>query len=126
MVGRKFTWYKPNGTVKSRIDRILVSREWLDIWPNSKPLALSRKVSDHGALVLKVSLMDWRPKPFRSLDVWQKDNRFLDFVRSKWQTYEVFGGGMVVLKEKLKKLKIDLKKWYREVFGNVNQEGESI
>jgi len=31
MVGRKFTWYKPNGTVKSRIDRVLVSKEWLDI-----------------------------------------------------------------------------------------------
>jgi len=27
LVGRKFTWYKPNGTVKSRIDRILVSLE---------------------------------------------------------------------------------------------------
>jgi len=27
MVGRKFTWYKPNGTVKSRIDRIIVSAE---------------------------------------------------------------------------------------------------
>ena len=27
---RKFTWYKPNGTIKSRIDRFLVSREWLE------------------------------------------------------------------------------------------------
>ena len=32
MVDRKFTWYKPNGSVKSRIDRVLVSWEWLDIW----------------------------------------------------------------------------------------------
>ena len=55
MAGRKFTWYKPNGTVKSRIDRILVSREWLDVWPNSKQLVLIRKVSNHCALVLKVS-----------------------------------------------------------------------
>jgi len=31
MVGRKFTWYKPNGSFKSRIDRVLVSREWLDV-----------------------------------------------------------------------------------------------
>ena len=46
--------------------------------------------------------MDWGPKPFRSLDVWQRDSGFLDFVCSKWQSYEVFGGGMVVLKEKLK------------------------
>ncbi len=27
LVGRKFTWYKPNGLVKSRIDRVLVSKE---------------------------------------------------------------------------------------------------
>jgi len=36
MVGRKFTWYKPNGYVKSRIDKVLVSRKWLEKWPNSK------------------------------------------------------------------------------------------
>ena len=27
LVGRKFTWYKPNGMVKSRIDSVLVSKE---------------------------------------------------------------------------------------------------
>ena len=32
MVDRKFTWYKPNGSIKSRIDRVLVFRDWLDIW----------------------------------------------------------------------------------------------
>jgi len=36
MVGRKFTWYKPNGMVKSRIDRVLVSKKWMEVWPNSK------------------------------------------------------------------------------------------
>ena len=58
MVGRKFTWYKPNGSVKNRIDRILVCREWLDVWPNSKQCILSRPVSDNCALVLKVSSVD--------------------------------------------------------------------
>ncbi|XP_068477274.1 uncharacterized protein [Phaseolus vulgaris] len=83
MVGRKFTWYKPNGSVKSRIDRVLVSREWLDVWPECKQFILSRTVSDHCALVFKDSKVDWGPKPFRSLDVWQEDSRFKDFVRSK-------------------------------------------
>jgi len=36
LVGRKFTWFKPNGLVKSRIDRVLVSKEWLEFWPNSQ------------------------------------------------------------------------------------------
>jgi len=38
----------------------------------------------------------------------------------------VFGEGMFVLKENLKKLKLDLKKWNREVFGNVNQEKDLL
>ena len=126
MVGRKFTWYKPNGSVKSRIDRVLVSREWLDVWSDCKQFVLSRIVSDHCALVFKVSKVDWGPKPFRSLDAWQSDGRFKDFVRSKWHSYEVQGGGMFVFKEKLKKLKADLKIWNREVFGYVNLEGNKL
>nr|KYP39937.1 hypothetical protein KK1_038745 [Cajanus cajan] len=28
LIGRGFTWYKPNGTTKSSIDRFMVSRDW--------------------------------------------------------------------------------------------------
>ena len=28
--GRKYTWYRPNGTAKSRLDRIQVSADWFD------------------------------------------------------------------------------------------------
>jgi len=76
MIGIKFTWYTANETIKSRIDRILVSREWVEVWPNSKQFVLTRSVFDHCALVLKVSSVDWGPKPLRSLDVWQRDGRF--------------------------------------------------
>ena len=38
----------------------------------------------------------------------------------------MLGEGMFVLKEKLKNLKLDLKKWNREVFRNVNQEGDEL
>ena len=58
IVGRKFTWYKSNGTVKSRIDRILVSSKWLETLPNSKQYVLSRSISDHCALVLKDTNVD--------------------------------------------------------------------
>ena len=27
MVGRRFTWYRPNGSAKTRINRVLVTRE---------------------------------------------------------------------------------------------------
>ncbi|XP_068498435.1 uncharacterized protein [Phaseolus vulgaris] len=93
LVGRKFTWFKPNGLVKSRIDRVLVSKEWLEYWPNSQQYVL---------------------------------NRFKDFVCSCWSSYKVTGGGIFVFKEKLKKLKADLKVWNREVFGDVNQASKEF
>jgi len=36
IVGKKFTWYKSDGSAKSRLDRFLVSLEWLQMWPMSK------------------------------------------------------------------------------------------
>lgn len=37
-VGRKYTWYRPNGAAKSRLDRILVSDEWLIKWQGTPSL----------------------------------------------------------------------------------------
>ncbi|XP_068504280.1 uncharacterized protein [Phaseolus vulgaris] len=53
IVGKKFTWFKHDGSAKSRIDRVLVSEEWLRLWPMSKQYVLRRKVSDHCAIVVK-------------------------------------------------------------------------
>jgi len=58
VVERKYTWYHPNGMAKSRIDRILVSEEWLQLWPDSKQFIISRLVSDHCVIVVKNSV-DW-------------------------------------------------------------------
>ena len=126
LVGRKFTWYKPNGMVKSRIDRVLVSKEWLDNWPHCQQSVLNITVSDHSVVVLKDGYVDWGLKPFRCLDVWQKDRRFKELVRLKWSNYDVQGGGIFIFKEKLKKLKADLKVWNKEVFGDINRISEEL
>ncbi|KAL8552530.1 hypothetical protein ACS0TY_001277 [Phlomoides rotata] len=34
LVGRKFTWYRPDGTCKSKLDRLLVNSNWLKKWPD--------------------------------------------------------------------------------------------
>lgn len=33
--GRRFTWYKPNGQCKSRLDRMLINEEWGLKWPET-------------------------------------------------------------------------------------------
>jgi len=110
-VGKKYTWYKANGTAKSKLDRFLVSEEWLQIWPASKQYSLPRTVSDHCALVLKLCIKDWGPKPFRSLDVWLKEPGFRAMVKHKWESFEVQGNSMSIFKDKLKLLKAELKEW---------------
>ncbi|MCI02620.1 RNA-directed DNA polymerase (Reverse transcriptase), partial [Trifolium medium] len=32
LLGHRFTWYNSNGRSMSRIDRVLVSPEWLELW----------------------------------------------------------------------------------------------
>jgi len=125
-VGKKYTWYKANGTTKSRLDRFLVSEAWLQIWPASKQYIQPRMVSDHYALVLKSCVKDWGPKPFRSFDVWLKELRFKVMVKDKWDSYEVQGNSMSILKDKLKLLKADLKEWNRNVFGCVESNKRRI
>jgi len=53
IVGKKYTWYKVNGSAKSRFDNALVFEEWLQMWPMTKQYIQLREVSDHFALVLK-------------------------------------------------------------------------
>jgi len=119
LVGRKFIWYKPNRTVKSTINRILVSLEWLEKWSGSKQYAEGRLVFDHFVLILKDINIGLGPKPFICLDVWQKDARFKELIRTKWESYVIRGNGLYILKEKLK---FDIRSWNKFVFGDVNKQ----
>ena len=67
-VGRKFTWIRPNGAARSKLDTFLVSPEWLTKWPGSTQHTLDRNFSDHCLVLLRSKFVDWGPKPFRILD----------------------------------------------------------
>jgi len=84
------------------------------------------KAKRHCALVLKLCVKDWGPKPFRSFDVWLKEPGFKAMVKDNWDSYEVQGNSMSILKDKLKFLKADLKEWNRNVFGCVESNKRRI
>lgn len=89
--GRSFTWYKPNGRCRSRLDRILINNSWINRWPNSNQKGLLRTLSDHVPIILEIKVRDWGPKPFCSLNAWLLHPGFNDFVCSKWESYDVEG-----------------------------------
>ena len=70
VLGRRFSWYHPNGRSMSRIDRVLISEEWGILWGESSLWVLPRDVSDHCPLILKEGGWDWGPRPFRFNNFW--------------------------------------------------------
>jgi hypothetical protein len=61
LLGRRFTWFKPNGNAASRLDRFLVSDGWWERWAVASQWALPRDVSDHCPIVLRYSSQLWGP-----------------------------------------------------------------
>lgn len=97
--GGKFTYYRKDGSCKSKLDRILVNEEWLDKWPHQKLKRLGRTFSDHCPIVLEHQLKDWGPSPFRLINGWLSHPNFMEFVKVKWRGYEISGWGGYILKE---------------------------
>lgn len=81
LIGRKYTWYNPDGSAMSRLDKFLVSEEWLSTWSNLSQWGLKRGVSDHCAVVLKEKELNWGPKPFRMMKCWEDMSGYAEFVK---------------------------------------------
>jgi len=126
LVGKKYTWFKENGSAKSKLDRVLVTEKWLQIWPMCKQYVQRREVSDHCALVVKSVDKDWGLRPFRTIDTWHMERGFNGMVKEMCQSYVVQGNEIAKLKDKLKMLKGDLKVWNRDVLGNLHTKKRDI
>ncbi|GKV22035.1 hypothetical protein SLEP1_g31939 [Rubroshorea leprosula] len=121
---KSYTWYKPDGTTRSRLDRFLLSTEMSNMEGEWIQQGLPRNISDHCAIVLKSRTTDWGPRPFRVLDAWQQHPDFKKFVEDKWREMEVEGYAGYKCQQKLKLLKGFLKGWNKEVFRNMEAQYE--
>ncbi|XP_057444081.1 uncharacterized protein LOC130736256 [Lotus japonicus] len=110
----------------SRLDRVLVSHEWILSWPDSVQQVLDREISDHCPLLLRLARQDWGPQSFRALNCWLKDSRFKPFVESNWSLIQALGWGAFVIQEKLKCLKLSLRQWNKDIFGNITTKRKGI
>lgn len=124
LVGRRYMWLRQNGTAMSRLDRFLLSDGWMSRWPNLTQWGMSRDFSDHCPVMLKESIKDWGPTPFRVWDHWSKEPGFKELVSSCWNSFRVSGKAYFILKEKLKMLKARLKEWNKEQRNRLEKETE--
>ena len=55
--------------------------------------------------------------------MWLKDEGFVERIHTWWESYHFYRAPSFVLANKLKALKVDLKRWNMEEFGNVEEKG---
>ncbi|XP_019430585.1 PREDICTED: uncharacterized protein LOC109337945 [Lupinus angustifolius] len=101
----------------SRLDRFLLSPDWLNAWPNSTQWAINREFSDHCPVILRYKKLEKGPIPFKFNNCWLHHPSFAAVVSNSWANSDVVGKWAFIIKEKLKHLKKDIKVWNKECFG---------
>ncbi|RVW95784.1 LINE-1 retrotransposable element ORF2 protein [Vitis vinifera] len=76
-----------NNQAWARLDRFLVTQDWLDCFSGVLQCRLPRPVSDHFPILLKGGGVRKGPSPFRFENMWLKVEGFKDLLRG----WEVFG-----------------------------------
>jgi hypothetical protein len=75
--------------------------------------------SNHFPILLVCSGILRGKRPFKFENMWLQEDGFVERVRLWWESYSFQGSPSFVLAQKLKALKVDLKSWNEQVFGNV-------
>jgi hypothetical protein len=123
LVGGQFTWSNnQEDEIWSRIDRFLLAPSWEDYYPEVVQRRLPRICSDHFPLILECGDSRGGKKYFKFENMWLNHEGFVDKVKSWWDSYSFGGLPSFVLANKLKTLKMDLKKWNGEVFGDIGRK----
>jgi len=112
-INQRFTWMRENAA--SRLDRIMVSKEVFEHYQNLSAYCRDRLLSDHFPVIMNTSKISWGPCPFRSLDTWLEEPKFMELFRKEWLQLH-----QIPLEQKLKAMKKPLRKWNKEVFGIID------
>jgi hypothetical protein len=123
LAGGVFTW--ANNMSWSRLDRFLVSPEWEFSYPGLLQKKLLRVCSDHALIILMRGCLQNGKSSFKFKNMWLKDEGFVDKVRSWWSSFSFMGSPSFILAKRLRALKGEIKRWNREVFGNVGARNKA-
>ncbi|XP_026437705.1 uncharacterized protein LOC113335903 [Papaver somniferum] len=121
-VGFPFTWSNKrsgHALTEHRLDRGLANEPWLLLHPNSTVTNILAIFSDHHPILLNTN-PNWRTGkiPFKFFGPWLDHKDCKDIVTECWQR-NLSGSSAFIIARKLKDIKLKLKVWNKEVYGNI-------
>jgi len=119
-----FTWNNKIGgesEVASKLDRFIILEDLILIGPDLSATILLFGGSDHWPVQLKVSFIgNPRNRPFRFENIWLTHPDFISNIEKWWiKDMEIQGTKMFLLHKRLKYIKLRLKDWNKNEFGNI-------
>ncbi|GJZ89940.1 putative RNA-directed DNA polymerase [Tanacetum coccineum] len=121
MGGRRFTRMNKFATKLSKLDRILVSRQFTSKWPNAQLITLPRDVSDHCPLLHKSHCDNFGPIPFKFFNSWLLNDEFPTIFSQSWSSTLMSSATThpaIILKEKLQLMKKHIRMWRSNATSN--------
>jgi len=121
--GAFYTWANGRGGAvytEKRLDRVICNQSWLDLCANISVSTLPKTTSDHFPLILEFHTSTNRfVSQFKFMNMWTMNDDCKRLIAESWNI-PVVGCPMFILSQKLKRLKLTLKYWNKNVFGDAN------
>ncbi|KAK9938568.1 hypothetical protein M0R45_015297 [Rubus argutus] len=112
--GTSFTWFRKEFgefTLKERLDRGLISDDWLMLWPNSCLTHLSLIGSDQCPLLFNFCpTLERKGKPFKFESFWADDVECLPIIQNNWKNLS-FPCNQALWRQNLSACRSQLSKW---------------
>ncbi|XP_071699116.1 uncharacterized protein [Rutidosis leptorrhynchoides] len=118
--GKRFTRVSDDGVKLSKLDRFLVTENFINLWDDLSVIALDRRLSDHCPLVLRDKIIDFGPKPFKVFDEWFNCDDVGDIILGAWKESVRGSRKDCNFRDKLKNVKSALKTWSKNTFGKLD------
>lgn len=123
MTGGLFTWSNnQENLVMEKFDRILINKEWEDLFPQANVKRLPREVSDHNPLIVSTGSNQGLPFIRFKFDLnWLKDPEFFELAEKIWKKPCRAKTSLDKIQQKLKLFKQYFKGWGFNIQGEMRK-----
>jgi len=123
LLGRRYTWsnerYSP---ALVKLDRVLCTNDWEDIYMESLLQSHATEMSDHCPLILGLREGSRGKKRFHFESFWPKLAGFYETVKQSWDEQVLCNYPFERTSIKLKRLTRTLQSWSQKQVGNINSQ----